>query len=269
MMSPQQIYPIYRKAIDAMKIEVGYQEMRKQILSKTLPPDIYIMDTNFQTKCRKGDRDHFHNEWFPSVLKALHTHTCVVGTITSLPKKEGGEGHYMCIMFCKGLYKSDWVAYLFDPSNAKYNSVRTFSTQLVIQHLESMLAYWKFRLFEFKTDFTCQMLIQDQNKAPIHLDTYCQTWSLLLAAEHFKTPSLFSAFPFQKDDMASLQKRYELFMIMIRRYIVPNLDKAMLEKTFQSHLLADGLQYNGNAYDILMGSVFPEYSYLFFRDTPY
>lgn len=268
-MTPQEVYPIYRKAIDAMKVEVGYQEMRKQILTKTLPTDIYVMDTNFQTKCRKADRGHFHDVWFPKVLKALQTYSCVIGTITCLPKTKEGEGHYMCIMFTQGKYSKDRSAYLFDPSNATHNSARVYNTQLVIQHLTSMLAYWKFPVHEFKTNYTCQIVLHAQMNIPIHVDTYCQTWSLLLAIEHFKRPTFFSAFPFKKDDIESLKMRHDLFIIMIRRYILPHLDREMLEKTFQTQLLTNGLRYNGSAYDILMGAVWNDHSYFFFRDTPY
>lgn len=268
-MNSDDTYRLYRKAIDAFKVELGYQDVRKQILSKTLPEGIYVMDTPFQTKCRKKDREFFQYEWLPQVLKALETHTHVVGTITCLPKTEGGEGHYMCIMFRKGRYPSDRVAYLFDPSDAQKNSVCVYSTQLVKQQLKSMLDYWHFTLNEMKTNYTCQMILYDTNKQPIHVDTYCQTWSLLLLIHFFKIHTFEKLLAFGNDDHISLKHRHDIFIKMVREDILPNIDNKKLEKTFQELIVWDGIKKEISAYDILMGTVIPDKSYLFFRDVPY
>lgn len=261
-------YTIYRTAIDALKLELGYQDVRKRILTNTLPEGLFVLEKNFETKCRKMDREFFHEEWFPSVLKALQTHTCVVGTITSLPKKEGGEGHYMTIVFWKGRY-SERTAHLFDPSNGEKNSVCVFATQLVKQHLESLLRYWKWRLVEIKTKYTCQISLYDSMHIPIHVDTYCQTWSMLLLIYFYKSPPLMSVYDFQEYDMDSLKKRHTIFVKQLREEILPHILQFELERTFKRLLLENGLTSECSAYDILSGARWNEYTYYFFRDTPY
>lgn len=273
MFTTQEIYTIYRAAIDAFKVEIGYQDVRKKVLTQATHAHAYVMKTHFETKGRLMDRAFFENEWYPIVKELLTRYSFVVGTITSLPTGKKVEGHYMTILFDKKAGKS----YLFDSALGKRNSETLYETTEIKNHVAHMLLN-KMPMIEVCPYFSCQYNISNHKDEPIHVDTFCQTWSVLMVIEYIKEGNLDKFCfgrgadkeynPFEEN----LKIRHDIFIQRIRENILPFMNARQLQHTFESILCANNKKLCNvglEVYNILNGTLWPEYTYYFFRDTPY
>ena len=245
----------YKNIVVALKEEIGYQDTRERVLKAAIQQhasDVFVMPTNFEYDGKKYD-----TKWVPNVIKMLKTYRAVIGTITDRPHGDSGEeeGHYVGVLFTGN------TAFIFDPAVGTKEADSVYSAEQTITFLKPYLAKFGITLQSVSPFYSCQMSFIDEKATAIHVDTFCQTWSLILLIDFIRTGNI-NAFKFRREGIKEgIQKRHNVFIQKLRENILPYMDRNSLNATAKKYI---GKKVD--AYSILMND--PR-TYLFFRDTPY
>lgn len=243
---------------EAVKIEIGYQEMRKKIFLDNLKDnDYYALDELFSYKNdisnKKMNNINFR-KWYINIKEKLTKYDKIVGTLL-ITFEDDEAGHYISILF----NNNDDNVLLFDPANGSEQEIPEYDCRQLKAFLKENLEKEKKTVSEIIPKYSCQINNED---------TLCQTWSLIMIIEYIKKGNI-EELEFV-DKLDNMILNCNTFIKKFKEYILPSLEKEKLNDTFieltdTNHINTHGMK----AYDLLITYLLDKYSYLFFRDTPY